>query len=343
VDLDFQHHFGLGPRNDVLWGAGYRLITDEVTGAFAAGFDPPSRTVHLVTGFVQDEIVLLQNRVALNLGSKFEHNSFTGFELQPTARVLWTPSLNSSAWAAVSRAVRTPSRVDSDIQVVAQVFDAPPVTLVEAHGSDALEAEELIAYEAGYRVVPNERLSIDVSAYYHDYHRVRSVAPEDPITQDEVVTLPFVVRNDAKARSYGGTASATVRLGPRWRMRANYTYLNMEAALEDDAPAGSVADVNPGLNPEHQLGLWSSTDLPAGLELDVMGRYVSELDGPVPAVDGYLQADARLGLALSRHLQIALIGRDLLSRRRVEFPQPGSSVGRRAIERQVRARLLWRF
>ena len=343
VDLDFQHHFGLGPRNDILWGLGYRVIADEVTGAFPVNFDPPRRTVQLVTGFVQDEIVAVRNRVALNLGAKFEHNSYTGFELQPTARILWTPALSTSVWAAISRAVRTPSRVDSDIRAVAQVFDAPPVTLIEALGSDALEAEALVAYEAGYRVVPHARLSLDVSAYFHDYDKVRSFTPGSPIPDAGTVILPFTVGNNANARSYGGTASATIRLSPRWRMRAHYTYLNMEAGLNDDAPAGSVADVSPGLNPKHQFGLWSSNDLPQNLQLDVMGRYVSELSGPLPPVAGYLQADARLGWVISEHFGVALIGRDLLSRRHVEFPQPGSSIGRRAIERQLRGRLSWAF
>ena len=347
IDLDFQHHFGLGSRHDILWGLGYRLISDEVSGAFPVGFDPPSRNVNLITGFIQDEVGVVPDRLTLNLGSKFEHNSYTGFELQPTARFLWTPSLSTSVWAAVSRAVRTPSRIDSDLRLVAQVFDAPPITRIEALGSDTLEAETLIAYEAGYRVVPHERISLDVSLYYHDYSRLRSLAPGAPALEGSVVVVPFTVGNDAHARSYGGTASATVRASPWWRVRASYTYLNMTAGLEDDVLPGTIADVNPGLNPSHQAGLWSAFDLPGNLELDVMGRYVSELDGSQAAgdeVDEYVQADARLGLALTQSFRVALIGRNLLSRRRIEFVQSAAIPGRGgAIERQLRARLTWTF
>jgi iron complex outermembrane receptor protein len=343
VDLDFQHHFGVGQHHEILWGFGYRLITDEVSGAFTAGFDPPDRSVHVTTGFVQDEVVLIRDRLALNIGSKFEHNSFTGFELQPTGRLLWTPSLSTTFWAAVSRAVRTPSRVDSDVRIVAQVFDAPPVTQVEALGSDTLESEELIAYEVGYRMVPHSRLALDLTAYYHDYNDLRSFTPGAPISQGSTVILPFTVGNEAQARIYGGIASATLRLSPRWRMRGSYTYLNMTSRLNDDAAAGSVADVNAGLNPSHQFGLWSSTDLPGDIELDVMGRYVSELEATASQVDGYLQADARLGISLNRSIAIAMVGRNLLSARRVEFPQSGFVPRRQAIERQVRAKLSWTF
>ena len=105
-DLDFQHHFPLGGRQDVIWGLSYRRIADDVTGAFPVSFDPAERTVNLVTGFVQDEIVLVPDQLSLNVGSKFEHNDYTGFELQPTGRILWTPGLSTTIWGAVSRAVR---------------------------------------------------------------------------------------------------------------------------------------------------------------------------------------------------------------------------------------------
>ena len=347
VDLDFQHHFGLGARHDILWGLGYRLIRDEVDGAFAVSFDPPSRHVNLVTGFVQDEVEVVRDRITVNLGAKFEHNSFTGFELQPTARILWTPSQSTSIWAAVSRAVRTPSRIDSDLRLVAGVFDAPPITRTEALGSDTLEAEALIAYEVGYRVAPHASLSVDVSAYYHDYNRLRSVAPGPPVLDGSVRVIPFIVGNDAHARSYGGTVSATVRASPRWGIRASYTYLNMTAGLDEGVLPGTIADVNPGLNPSHQLNVWSSFDLPWDLELDVMGRYVSGMDGTQSAgdeVDEYAQADARLGLAVTPRLRLELMGRDLLSRRRIEFFQSANNPGRGgAIERQVRAKLSWSF
>ena len=152
--------------------------------------------------------------------------------------------------------------------------------------------------------------------------------------------VPFIVTNNAESRTIGGTASVTLRLSSWWRMRASYTHLDEEGGLEDNAPAGAIAEANPGFDPAHQLGLWTSFDLPRDLELDVLARYVSRLEVE-PPVDDYLQADVTLGMRVGEQLRLALIGRDLLAPRQVEFPQSGSN--RRAIERQVRARASWTF
>jgi iron complex outermembrane receptor protein len=341
LDLDFQHHFPLGGKQNVTWGLGYRRIVDDVTGTFSIAFDPPERSVDLVTGFLQDEIVLVPGRVALSLGSKFEHNDYTGFELQPTGRILWTPGLSTSLWGGISRAVRTPSRVDSDIAIVAQVSDVPTLTRVELRGSKSLNAEEVVAYEAGYRMVPHERVSLDITGFYHQYHQIRSFTPLPPEQSGETTVVPYVVTNDARARTVGGTASATIRLNEWWRVRASYTYLEETARLEDDAPVGAIADANAGLNPAHQAMLWTALDLPQNLELDLQARYVSRLE-VAPVVEDYLQADVQLGLSLGENLRVAVIGRDLLAPRHVEFPV-GSSAPRRAIERQLRAKAAWTF
>lgn len=341
-EVDFQHHLPLGQRQDLSWGLGYRLIADELTGGFTAAFDPPDRTVNLVTGFVQDEILVVPGRLSLNLGSKFEHNDYTGFELQPTGRFLWTPGLSTSIWGAVSRAVRTPSRLDSDIRLVAQVFDAPPITRVELRGSDVLEAEVLVAYELGYRIIPHERLSLDVTGFYHHYHDVRSFVPLPPESSGGDAVIPFVVSNNARSRIVGGTANVTVRVSPGSRLRGSYTYLDQTAGLQDDAPADAIPDVAPGLNPQHQVGLWASFDLPENVELDVLTRYVSRLKID-PEINDYLEADIQVAVALGERGRIALIARDLLSAQHVEFPPPGFHPARREVERQIRGKATWIF
>lgn len=342
LELDFQHHFPLGRRHDLIWGLGLRRISDDITGDFTAAFDPAERTVNLVTGFVQDEIVLAPERVALNIGSKFEHNDYTGFELQPTARILWTPSLSTTVWGAISRAVRTPSRLDSDLRLVAQVFDAPPLTRVELRGSNTLDAEELVAYELGYRTAPHERIGLDLTVFYHQYDQLRSFLPGSPESVDGVMVQPYIVTNYARSRVVGGTASATFRMSPQWRLRANYTYLDGNEALEAGAPAGAIPDLTPELNPQHQAGLWSSFDLPRNLEVDLIARYVGRLDIE-PEVSDYLQTDLQIGWRVRDDLRVAISGRDLLAETHVEFPQSGFVPGRRAIERQVRAHGSWTF
>ena len=118
VDLDFQHHFAWGQRQDVVWGLGYHLTTDNIGGSFTVSFDPPSRTLQVFNSFVQNEITLVPYRLYLTAGSKFEHNDYTGFELMPSARLAWTPSSHHMLWAAISRALRAPSRNDTNLTVI---------------------------------------------------------------------------------------------------------------------------------------------------------------------------------------------------------------------------------
>jgi len=156
-DVDFQHRFGLGERQEVVWGLGYRLTSDEMDNAFAVSFDPESRDYQLISAFVQDEIAYVEERLRLTLGSKFEYSDYIGFEIQPNARLLWKPHERHTAWGAISRAVRTPSRADDDMRAVIQalppgmVSPAAPAAFVTVMGNRDFESEELLAFELGYR------------------------------------------------------------------------------------------------------------------------------------------------------------------------------------------------
>lgn len=123
-DLDFQHNLMLGNRHDVIWGFGYRAVKDDFDNTFAVSLSPDSRTNHLISAFVQDQIELVPDRFHLTVGSKIEHNDYTGFEVQPSVKMLWTPHERHTLWGSVSRAVRTPSRVEASGQVV--IVGIPP-------------------------------------------------------------------------------------------------------------------------------------------------------------------------------------------------------------------------
>jgi iron complex outermembrane receptor protein len=164
VDLDFQHRFPIGGRHDIVWGLGYRLTSDNEGNTFTVSLTPASRTMHLVSAFAQDEIVLMADRLHVTLGSKFEHNDFTGFEIQPGARLLWTPSDRHTVWAAIARAVRTPSRAEDDIRINQQVlppgtlFPGAPTAVASFFGDRSIGSEKLLAYELGYRMQPTSGL-----------------------------------------------------------------------------------------------------------------------------------------------------------------------------------------
>lgn len=342
LDLDAQHRFAIGRRHDVLWGVGYRRLSDDVTGARGISFAPASRASDLWTAFVQDDIELVPDRLGLTLGSKLEHNDYTGTEVQPNVRVLWRPAEGHSVWAAVSRAVRTPSRIDADAVADAAITDAPfQARLV---GSDDYGAEELAAWEAGYRVTPAVSLSFEAALFYNDYDRLRTIAPAAPLPpegDDPRPIVPFVVANGAFGRSYGFELAGTWRVSRSARVRASYARLEVRTAIRPGAPANSTPEAADGLDPEHEASLWLSFDLPASLELDLIGRHVSELRAR--GVPGYTTADVRLGWRPSARLEFSLIGEDLLEEQHAEFPTIAFIADDREVERRGLVRAVWRF
>ena len=171
-DIDAQHRFAFGERHTVVWGAGFRFTADELkSNGSEISFDPEKREDRLFSFFAQDEITLIRDRLWLTGGTKVEHNDFTGFEIQPGGRLLWTPTERQSAWASVARAVRTPSRLEQDVRVNLFAFPLPDGTPMQVSvlGNPNLQSEELLAYEIGYRIEATPRLSFDIAAFYNDY------------------------------------------------------------------------------------------------------------------------------------------------------------------------------
>jgi iron complex outermembrane recepter protein len=337
ADIDMQYRLPLSRRHDFVWGLGYRINSDTVSGTFPTALVPGARTTHLVTGFAQDEIELAPERWYLTLGAKVEHNDLSGLELQPNVRVLWLPAAGHTVWSAVSRAVRIPSRLDADVRFVTQVLPTSPLTIVRVDGNEDFESEELVSLEGGYRVMVHPTLSADLSLYYGWYDRIRSITPLAPFVDDGVVVQPLRVDNDARGHAYGGTVAATWQPRRALRLQGSYTLLKMAIQPTDDAPPGSFPNVNPGYDPEHQAALRSSLNLPRGLEVDLALRYVGVL--PQPRIPGYAEADARLGWNARPGLTLSLVGSDLLHDQHPEFwSQP-----QREIQRRGELQLEWRF
>src|SRR3989440_2328702 len=189
-DVDIQHRTELGQPHDLVWGLGYRLINDRVVNSAAVEFLPLHVARQWFTGFVQDEIALVSNRLHVALGTKLEHNDYTGFEIQPSGRVNWRLSPSGTLWAAVSRALRTPSRIDRELFV-----RVPPATFLA--GGPGFDSEEELAYELGYR---HQRgaLALSVATFYSRYHGLRSVQQLHPPAPDTLV-----IANGQDGESYG--------------------------------------------------------------------------------------------------------------------------------------------
>ncbi len=329
-DVDFQHRFRPHRAHTLTWGAGFRHMRDDLDNAPAQAVLPARLDQQLYSLFVQDEIAL-HERFTLTLGTKLEHHDYTGFELQPSARLQWHPSDLHMIWGAVSRAVRIPSRLDREL------FQAAPPGFPLLYGNPDFESERLIAYELGHRARIGSRVSTSLSLYLNDYEDVRTV------TVTPEVLLPFRFANDLAGRTWGLEFSGTMQLTSQWSVRAGYNLMEQRLKVRE----GRV-DISNGRNetadPEQQVSVGTAVTLPWGLELDAGLRWVDVLhvsDGPaVGTVPDYLEMEARLAWHATRNLEVALVGRDLLHRRHAEYGFPGPD--RALIERSVYGRLTWR-
>lgn len=213
-DVDFQHRFRLGERHQFIWGVGYRFTHDVVQNAPGLAFSPARLDHHLFSGFVQDEITLLK-RLTLTLGTKLEHNDYSGLEVEPSARLAWTPTDGQTIWTAVSRAIRAPSRVDRDIRLPTPVV-APLIPNLLVGGAN-FEPETVIAYELGYRTQIGSNVTASIAAFYNVYHDVRSTSVSPPPAP---FGLPLFYANNLEGDTYGIELSATYQVLDWWRLRA---------------------------------------------------------------------------------------------------------------------------
>jgi len=328
LDMDFQHRFKLGSSQEIVWGLGYRHSTDQVRGSSTLSLTKPSESLSLYSLFLQDEITLLPDSLALIIGTRFDHNDYTGWEFQPNGRLIWTPSPQHTFWGSVSRAVRTPTRAERYLQY--QYFTAPaappvlPLPLrVEVYGHDDFTSERVLAYELGYRSELTTQLTFDLSLFYNDYKNLRVRQndlpdPEPPTFTNLVLNYPL--SNDAHGHSYGAELSTTWRPCDWWRLQAAYHYLRTKIYLDngsdDDVNSANTADGAP----RHQLTLRSGLDLTKQLELDLWLRAI----GRVRYIDrstipGYVTMDIRLAWKPTKNLEFALVGQNLLQDQHPEY------------------------
>ena len=306
VDVDFQYRFPVGCNHKIICGAGYRNTSDRIRDVpFVIGFDPDERADDLFGYFIQDEINLYCEELFLTHGCKFQHNDYTGFEIQPTARLLWAPDERHSLWASVSRAVRTPTRADHGVTVTLQ-NDAGVFPRII--GSTAFESEVLIAYEAGIRVQETDAFSWDFAAFFHDYDNLTS---QDFIGLTPAPIAGFIANaqlgNGGKAHAYGCELLMNNEVNPCWRLTGSCSLLRINA--ENASGEGD--------SPEHQMYVQSSWDLWCDWQFDAIWRYSDSL--PNQNVSSYNTMDLRLAYQPNCNVEVAVVGRNLLDRNHHEF------------------------
>ena len=342
LDVDFQHHLAPRERHDVIWGLGFRSSEDDIGNTALATFDPDHREDHTFSAFLQDKIALKIDKFYLTLGSKFEHNDYSGSETQPNVRFSWLVSERQSFWAAASRAVRIPARLASDLRLTLPI-NAPTIPIpiyVTADGSPDIKSETLLAYEAGYRIRVTGRLSFDVSVFHNSYDDLQTVEP-GAVTLVLAPPRPYAIlhqtlENLMEGHSSGGTFVANWQPLDGWRLRFQYTHIDFDLKTKP----GSADVLRPllgGNSPDSKMSVHSFLDLPHGLRLYVGTRYVDAL--PNQRVPSYLAVDTSLLWRPRERLEASLSVQNLNDDRHIEF----GSADANQIERSAFLRVLWSF
>jgi len=334
-DVDFQNHLVLPFDQNLVWGSEYRHTGDRTGGGPTLVFTPKNRGDDLFTTFVQDEIPLWEG-VRLTLGSKFEHNDYSGFEWQPSGRISWAPDARQMLWAGVSRAVRTPSRIEHDLSLTAALPGSD--AFARLLGDDAFVSEKVIAYEAGHRVQVLPQLFVDTALFYNQYSDLLTVEPQAPFTEPGVdgsrTIMPFVLRNRLHGESYGIEVAADAALTDWWRLHGAYSLLKIELRRDPGSRDFSHQPIE-GSSPRHQVVLRSTMNLPYEAQFDGVLRYVDHL--PAQHVGSYVTLDLRVAKQVTRALELSVVGLNLAQDHHREFG------GGTEVQRSVYGQVRWRW
>ena len=357
-DVDFVQHARIHDDQELTWGLGVRVSPSNfIQTSEGVDFLPNKQVDTIYSGFVQYELPLVRDKLSLTVGTKLEHNNFSGFEYQPSARVLWTPTPRHSFWAAATRAVRTPSRLDQD--VLFYIFDtfytpppsgsgpppAPIPVFFQIQGDPKLKAEQLIGYEAGYRTQVNKNLFVDFTAFYNNYDDLQAYGPATITETGTPPAIFFVLpyANVVKGHTVGTEIAPDWKITHWWQVRGSYSYLHM--SLRDKqgfTDVGNLLSTYLGSSPSSMVSFQSLFNLPMHFELDETYRFTSSL--PAVAVGSYSTADARLGwhseVGDGQNLELSVIGQNLLEPYHVEFGgvDPPPAVG---VKRSVYGKITW--
>jgi iron complex outermembrane receptor protein len=326
-DVDFQHDFHLGNANEIVWGAGYRSIQDGNNSSFTVSVQPSHAQYNQFSAFVQDEVNFLDSRLRVTVGSKFEHNAFTGWEFEPNIRFLGSISKTQSAWVAVSRAVRTPALTEEGLRLNdvvvppgAPPFNSPLPVIEAVFGSRQFKSEDLIAYEIGYRVQASNSFSADIAAFYNSYSNLRTAEPGTPFLEGSPaptdVVVPFVAYNKMSGGTYGIEPFVDWKALPRWKLFGSYSFLHMNIHKNSDS-LDPTPDLPNGTSPEHQFYFRSSLELPKHIEQNLVVRHVTQLSSL--NVPGYSSIDGGIRWTPAPGWEISFYGENWLNSRHTEF------------------------
>jgi iron complex outermembrane receptor protein len=349
ADVEFQHHLSIGARHDIVWGLDYRMDDTALLGATAYSyqFDPNHRLDNLAAVFLQDEIAITKS-VFLTVGSKFEHNDYTGFQYEPSAQLMWTPSARQTLWASASRAIREPAMFETAAKFNIGLYPlgGGNFGIATLNGDPHPQSEKLRDFEIGYRNRIGKRLSVDLTGFLSYYRNLETFEPQDPFFSADStlahLVIPEVLAFNANGRAYGGEIFVNWDASSRLRISSGYSLLN-SLTTPDASAAGSTVFEPSADSPRHQVQVRGHLRLRRSLEWDASAARTSSLANvPSYNVPGYTRIDSRLGWRAGESLEFSVVGQNLASRRHLEFADT-LGINGTLVLRSVFAKVQWRF
>jgi len=344
--LDLQHSLPAYGAHQLMWGLNYQAIDDNFDNTVTLGFEPSHFTQHNIGVFLQDQIDLTDD-LKLILGNRVEHFTFTGWEAEPNARLLWTPNKQHSLWAAVSRAVVLPNRAQHGIHLFKQIPGTNPPVFGNAVANPNMNTENLLAFELGWRWQVNQNFGVDTALFYNIYDRMQGtkfVGPPYTIdSNSDIFVKDAVVANFRQVKSYGAELAANYRINHDWRLQASYSANQFEVNYDPSLNWFRDPLTEPHFNPSHTLSLRSLFDLTSEIELDTWARFVDEICVDHRTIPAYFTMDVRLGWHPHKDLEISFSGQNLLDSQHPEFSDILYIPVASQIQRGYLAQISWHF
>ena len=304
-DFEAQYNIAISPRHSVISGGEINTTGDTWPSTFTASMTPPYSRLNTFSGFVQYDFALIPDTLRIIAGTKLEHNDYTGFEYQPQIRAVWTPNSSNTVWAAVSRAVRTPQRIDEDLLLrLAQTNpDPPPLTFLLIQGSHDERSEILHAYELGYRYEWAPKFSADAAIYYNQYDRLTGTVLGAPIINPSppYIDLPEVVESLDRGQTHGLELALGYAPLQRWNLAASVTLLRGTSTPTTGFPAVEE-------NPLQQYAVQSRLNVTRSLSFDSVWYHYDGVEGDVAGLN---RADAGLSTSPWHGFSSSVWGRNL--------------------------------
>jgi len=358
LDLDMQYRSLLWDHHEILWGLGYRYTQDNIdtytpaNGFYFTRFDPDSQSNNLITGFVQDRFRFANNRGELTLGTKVEYNEYTGMEWQPSIRLLWEINKRNSFWGAITRSIRTPSRLehDADINTMPHIIPLPPphpgmIVVPRLIANENIDSEKVLSYEIGFKSRPTDDTYFDITAFYNKYHDLAagftSGSPV-PMTMSmpQYVVMPLTIDNNFDAETFGVEISSHWSIKKWWRLTTGFTWFDYNI-LHENGFSDPRPEFQENSECKFQASLVSYMDLPGNLELNTMFFFADKLE--TTKIDSYTRLDLNLVWHTTDNLTLTIGGRNLLEHSHVEYDGITAGIISSEIPRTFYGNLSWNF